>query len=183
MDFIAHGLWAGAIYKSVSAKTKKYFKIWPAIIWSIMPDIFSFAPFFAWFFWGMIFGNFSFSNLPNPDQVEPIQQDTFFAFRLTSILYNISHSLFIFFIIFGLLFLIYKRPRWELGGWLFHILIDIPTHSYKFYPTPFLWPVSNFKFDGLAWSNFYFLFLNYLAIAFVYFILFYKRRRKKSSKK
>ncbi|MBI2662668.1 hypothetical protein HYX11_04380 [Candidatus Woesearchaeota archaeon] len=26
----------------------------------------------------------------------------------------------------------------EMLAWLGHIIIDIPTHSYKFYPTPFL---------------------------------------------
>jgi len=48
--------------------------------------------------------------------------------------------------------------------------------SYKFYPTPFLWPISGWKFDGLSWADPWFMLFNYAAIIIVYVLL------KKSSK-
>jgi hypothetical protein len=38
-------------------------------------------------------------------------------------------------------------------GWLLHIAIDIPTHSFRYYATRFLWPVSDFRIDGIAWRT------------------------------
>jgi hypothetical protein len=31
----------------------------------------------------------------------------------------------------------------EMRGWLLHILIDIPTHSFRYYETRFPWPISD----------------------------------------
>jgi hypothetical protein len=42
---------------------------------------------------------------------------------------------------------------WILAAWGLHILIDIPTHSLALFPTPFLWPVSDFKVNGIGWDN------------------------------
>ncbi len=178
MDFFSHGLWSGAVYKTLNIKTKNRFKIWLSVIFGVLPDFFSFAPIFVWGLWQFMFNNFNLSYL-RPSEIEPAQQDTLPIFQLTSFLYEFSHSLFIFFIFFGLAYLIFKRPVWEMSGWFFHILIDIPSHSYQFYPTPFLWPFSHYYFNGLAWGNLYFLILNYSAIIFVYFILFYRHRKKR----
>ncbi|MEL0100190.1 MAG: hypothetical protein VW862_00640 [Euryarchaeota archaeon] len=42
--------------------------------------------------------------------------------------------------------------------WFFHILLDIPGHSIEFFPTPFLHPFSDFMFDGVRWSTWWFYF-------------------------
>jgi membrane-bound metal-dependent hydrolase YbcI (DUF457 family) len=94
------------------------------------------------------------------------------------LLYSISHSAVVFFAVFSIAFLIFRRPIWELGGWLFHILLDIPTHSYRFYPTPFLWPLSDWKFGGFSWATPWFLVLNYTAIIAVY--LFHRKKNRKN---
>ena len=78
-------------------------------------------------------------------------------------------------LVFGIAFLIFRRPIWELGGWLIHILLDIPTHSYRFFPTPVFWPFSGWKFNGLSWATPWFLIVNYAAIIIIYLLL----RRKK----
>lgn len=152
-------------------------KVWLAALWSVAPDIFSFAPVFIWVFAGVIFGGMSFSDLPGPDSVEPMARNSLAIFRFTDTLYNITHSLTIFLIAAGLVGFFGKRIPWEAGGWLFHILIDIPTHSYKFYPTPFLWPFSEWKFDGFAWGNWWFMIINYSLLILVFLAL--RSARKK----
>ncbi|MEK7463454.1 MAG: hypothetical protein AAB621_03800 [Patescibacteria group bacterium] len=186
MDIFAHGLWAGAVYKGANKKLEKPLKVWRAAFWGVFPDLFAFTIGFIWLFGNFIFGGMSFSDLPRPDLVEPapdelifgngtIQGAASFIVRLTAILYSASHSAIIFFIVFGIVFLIFRRPIWELGGWFIHILLDIPTHSYQFYPTPFLWPLSDWKLDGFSWATPWFLILNYSVIIIMYWLL----RRKK----
>ena len=178
MDIFSHGLWVGAASKAINKRLKKPFNIRLAVFWGMLPDLVSFTIPFVWIFWGLIFGGLNLSDLPKPQEVEPAPHDTLPVFRLTSLLYNISHSAVMFLIIFGILFLIFKRPFWEMTGWLLHILIDIPTHSYQFYPTPFLWPLSSWKFNGLPWETPWFLAVNYGAIIIVYFLLHKWNSRK-----
>lgn len=175
MDIISHGLWAGAAYKFASAKIKKPLNIRLAVFLGIFPDLFSFAVPFAWLAYGLAFGGLGLADLPRPDATEPMPSDTLPIFRLTSLLYNLSHSAIVFAVVFGIVYFILRRPVWEMNAWLLHVLIDIPTHSYKFYPTPFLWPISEWKFDGLSWATPWFLILNYSAIIVVYLFL---RKRK-----
>jgi len=182
MDIFSHGLWAGAAYKAVKKKKGKQLNVWLAGFWGIFPDLLSFTVGFVWILGSIALGGMSFADLPHPPEggVEPVPQDTLPVFQLTSLLYNISHSAVIFLLVFGLIFLILKRPVWELGGWLIHILLDIPTHSYEFYPTPFLWPISSWTFDGFSWGTLWFLIPNYVAIIIVY-ILLRKRKRAHTS--
>lgn len=182
MDVFAHGLWAGAAAKAankssaIAGKIKRPLKVWQAVFWGIFPDLFAFTLPFAWMFWNIAFGNLSFSDFPRPENVEPAARDTLLVFNLTAYLYNISHSLIIFVLIFALFWIVLQRPVWEMSGWLLHILVDIPTHSYRFYPTPFLWPISEWKFNGFSWGTPWFLILNYSAIILVYLVLRKKKR-------
>ena len=185
MDVFAHGLWAGAAAKAANknsaivGKIKKPLKVWRMVFWGVFPDLFAFTLPFVWMFWNLVFGGMKFSNFPRPETVEPAVRDTLPVFQIASGLYNISHSLIVFIIIFGLAAVLLRsklrRIPWEMSGWLLHILIDIPTHSYKFYPTPFLWPFSEWKFDGFSWGVPWFIILNYSAIILAYWFL---RRRK-----
>ncbi len=94
-------------------------------------------------------------------------------------LYQISHSLFVFSAVFGLAWLAGRRPVLELLGWPLHILIDIPSHTLRFFPTPFLWPASSYYFNGISWANRWFLLVNYSAIAAVYAALWWTGRRSR----
>lgn len=67
--------------------------------------------------------------------------------------YTITHSLVVFALAFGAVWLIARKPVWIMGAWGLHILIDIPTHSMALFPTPFLWPISDYRFDGVAWDH------------------------------
>lgn len=197
MDILAHGLWTGAaahgINKKISARGKKPINVWWTTFWGIFPDLFAFTIPFIWIFIQLISNGFDFSQLPHPQDVEPVGSNTISfghgnapeavpIFQLTSLLYSISHSAVIFFLIFGITWFLFRKlkrsPPWELGGWLLHILIDIPTHSYRFYPTPVFWPLSGWKFNGWPWGNPQFLAINYGAIAVVYLIILLRRKHR-----
>jgi len=90
--------------------------------------------------------------------------------------YNSGHSLFVFASCFALVWLIRRKVLWPLAGWGIHILIDIPTHSLKLFPTPFLWPFSSYKMDGIAWRSPSILLLNFSALAIAYCLWLYQRR-------
>ncbi|MBI2514658.1 hypothetical protein HYV91_00495 [Candidatus Wolfebacteria bacterium] len=167
MDIFSHGLWAGAGAKAVNLKLN----FWLAFFWGVFPDLFAFAIPFVWVITNLILGNLTPADLPRPEESEPPSQNTLWIFRLASSLYNLSHSLVVFFLIFGIVFIIFKRPFWEMSGWLLHILFDIPTHSYRFFPTPFLWPLSGFKLDGFSWAHPWFIALNYGTLLIVYWFL------------
>lgn len=178
MDVFSHGLWGGILAKVVNHQGifKKPLKIKKVVFWSVLPDIFAFAPLFIYILWSLSFKGISLADLPKPDAAEPPPPNTFWIFKLSTSLYILSHSLVVFLAVFGLVFLLRRRPAGELLGWLFHILIDIPTHSYRFYPTPFLWPISAWKLDGLSWGTPWFMALNYTTLGVVYY-LFWRRRK------
>lgn len=179
MDIFAHGLWAGAAYKAANLKHTKPFSVRLAAWWGVFPDLFAFTIPFVWLLWSVIAGDMSLGDLPRAPHhdIEPSPRDTLPVFVLADALYHVSHSAVIFFLIFGLVWTLARRPVWELGGWLIHIVLDVPTHSYAFFPTPFLWPLSEWKFDGLSWGTPWFMVFNYSALLLVYGILWLKRKR------
>ncbi len=187
MDIFSHGLWAAAAYKgandfALKPKSKKPLRIWLAAFWGVFPDIFSFTVPFIWIFGGLVLGKLKFSDLPGPKTLEPLVSPKLNGvLEFSKSLYNISHSFIIFAAVFGILYLIFRRPIWEMGGWFIHILIDIPSHSYQFFPTPFLWPVSGFKFDGFSWSNKWFMIINYSLLVLVWGFFLFKKLKNKNN--
>ena len=184
MDIFSHAFWTAVAAKNANSKIKhfknKKISVFWATAWGVLPDIFAFAPVFISatpvFLLGV--GDQSVFTIPHPSELEPVNRDTLFIFKLTHSLYNISHSAIIFFLVLGLIYFFTKKIRWEMLGWLLHILIDLPTHSYKFYPTPILWPLANWKFDGIPWSTPWFMVLNLSAILIVTAIYIIKRKSK-----
>lgn len=65
-----------------------------------------------------------------------------------------------------------------MGAWFLHILMDIPTHTYRFYPTPFLWPVSDVKLNGFSWATPWFMIVNYSIIILIYLYFYLKKQKK-----
>jgi hypothetical protein len=172
MDILAHMLWANAGARKVNTvlEEKKIptIHIWWAAFWGIFPDLFAFgAPMIVSivaFLTGQItFGGISHHGVSG-------------GFDLASSLYNYSHSLVIFVAVFLIVWAYYRRPRWELLGWALHILIDIPTHSVTFFPTPFLWPISNYHFPyGFSWRENWFMVINYIALLSIFIPILWKR--------
>lgn len=188
MDGPSHIFWTWAVFKVLGKKIKKPLNMKLAIFWGIFPDLFAFVvPIFLMAI-ELLSGKISFSDLPGPEKIEPPQQNFNSIIQLVSFLYSMSHSVIIFssvtIILTTILFLKRKIPAaaieqilpLEMGGWLLHILIDIPTHSTQFYSTPFLWPISNIKFNGISWGTPWFLVLNYLVMITVYFLYFRKKK-------
>lgn len=180
MDSIAHGLWSWIAAKFANIHLKKKLNVWMAVAFGVMPDVASFAPLFVFLIIGLITGSAGLAGFPHVASVEPAAGNTLLIHNVTSFLYNFTHSFFVFLAVFFLVWLIFKKPVYEMLFWLVHILIDIPTHSYKFYPTPFLWPLSSWKFDGLSWATPWFMIVNYLAIISAYLML---RRKLKICEK
>jgi len=191
MDILAHTLWAGAGAKGLNAiaknkdeeenKNSRVSVGWTEIF-GVFPDLFAFSLPFIFRFYYVLSGD------------DPIS--VFFVrsrggmggaedgFNISHILYQYSHSLVIWFVVFLIVWVIFKRPRYELLGWALHILIDIPSHVLAFYPTPFLFPISNYRFPyGIQWSNQWFMIINYSALLFVWGSFFIKNLLQKKSYK
>ena len=64
-----------------------------------------------------------------------------------------------------------RRVVLAMLGWLLHIVIDVPTHSLRYYVTEFLWPVSDYRIDGIAWWTPWFWAATYGALGAVFFLL------------
>ena len=157
MDIISHGLWGAA---SFGRKNRKSF--WLSFFFGMCPDLFSFGIYFIAVFLGLN---------PAPSfHMEP-PQDSFIPSYVHT-LYNISHSLITFTVLFFLLWLIFKRPIYEFLAWGLHILMDIPTHSYQFFPTPFLWPFSSVQVNGIPWSHAVIMIPNIILLVLLYSYFF-----------
>ncbi|HLG24888.1 MAG TPA: hypothetical protein VI564_08210 [Candidatus Nanoarchaeia archaeon] len=150
MDTFAHGFWSFAIFHR-----KKY--VWLAVLFGVLPDLLSFG---ILMLINLVNGNFK----RGPPSLNSLPQWLNGA-------YNMTHSFVIFALVFLLVYLLTKKWFWPLMGWPMHVLIDIPTHSTRYFATPFLWPISNYKFDGISWGAGWFMLLNYTALAAVFIII------------
>lgn len=168
MDIISHGLYGGIAF---GRKSRKDYII--AFLIGMSPDLFSFGIFTV----ARILGfskEINFSGGHMDQSLVPYYVNG---------LYNITHSLIIFAVVFFLTWLFLKKPYWPLGAWFLHILVDIPSHSFSFFPTPFLWPVSDFMVNGIGWGNPIIFFPNVIILILIYAVFFYKKRKGKALKR
>lgn len=182
MDIFAHGLWAAVAAKGANKSQKgPRLRVGATVLWGILPDIFAFTISIAWMVGGLLFGNLTLGEFGTnrPPLAEPLGPHTIFVFSISFVLYQISHSIVVFLFVFFAVWVLYRRPMWELGGWLLHILIDIPTHTYQFFPTPVFWPLFDWKFDGFAWGTPWFIIFNYTALLLLFLLLRNRRQEKK----
>mgnify|MGYP001469698037 CR=1 FL=1 len=154
--FFIHGLHAYLLYD------------YEGIIYGILPDFLS---------WGYFFIKktpFYISNIPNylsylhknnyninklNEKIRPpLNEYTNFDYTL----YNIFHSIFTWILIY----LLTKNKLFLIS--ILSIIIDIFLHSKDYLPTPFLYPLSNYKFDGINWGT-----LNGILITFIITIILY----------
>jgi hypothetical protein len=179
MDIISHALWSGALFKSINIKLKKKkFKFWQAAFFGMFPDIISFViPFIIFLPIIISQQGFNLSKLSIAVQSPPYSS-------IIEMLYNISHSVIIFSIVFLLIWLIFRKPIWILFGWLLHILIDIPTHLIGHFATPMFWPLSNFKINGIIyWREPFFMIIDIILLIIVYWIILRKENKVKKKSK
>ncbi len=171
MDVLAHMLWANygsqAANKKLKKKEKKTINLFWVTFWGVFPDLFAFGITFLILVPTILSGDFHGKVLMS-------------HMSLPANLYQYSHSLVIWSVVFLITWLISKRPRFELFGWALHILIDIPSHAASFYPTPFLFPISNYRFlHGVSWANTTYMIINYsLLLASTSYLLYIKYKKK-----
>jgi hypothetical protein len=94
--------------------------------------------------------------------------------------YKYTHSVIIFLAVVLAVYLLRKK-RWPLPmfGWGLHIVLDIFTHK-DFYQTPFLFPISNYKFDhGVSWGEPWFMAVNYGTMILVYALIYVFNRQNR----
>jgi len=163
MDVLSHGLWGAIIF---GRKNKRNF--WLSFLIGIAPDVLSFGPFFL----------ISFLGLTERPRFSGGPPDLALIPSYINQLYNLTHSLVVFGMVFLILWAVLKKPFWLLLVWGFHILLDIFTHSFEFFPTPFLWPISDFKLDGWMWGVPWIYLTNVFLLISLYLWFFIIRRRR-----
>ena len=159
MDILSHGLWGGVIW---GRKNKRSF--WLSFFFGITPDFFSFGIFF-------IVRMFSFGGFGRPEEVN--------IPSFVHHLYNITHSFVIFALVFAIVWLILKRPVWEMSAWAFHIFLDIFTHSTDFFPTPYAWPFHHQFINSISWGTPSIFFTNIFFLTLIYAVYWYRKKRYK----
>ena len=177
MEILAHTLWTTAGVRIVKNKLKnkgnppKINIIWAAF-WGVFPDLFAFTIPFVLSFYKVIIGAQSFGSFESRHQVAD-------GFGISHTLYQYSHSLVIWILIFLFVWAILRRPSWVMLGWALHIILDIPSHSLAFFPTPFLFPISEYRFSyGVSWGTPWFMLINYLTLLVIWGSLFFKKYHK-----
>ncbi len=74
--------------------------------------------------------------------------------RWIETLHHIMHSLPVAVVGAVVIWLLSGRwPRRELAAWVLHIVVDIPTHSRRFWGPRFLWLLSDVAVDGVPWAE------------------------------
>ncbi|HEY7986594.1 MAG TPA: hypothetical protein VIE17_06705 [Methylophilaceae bacterium] len=151
MDTLSHALWGYGLfgYKRHAAL---------ALFFGAMPDLISFGLFMAI---QVFTGQWHFHAGPPPLGSLP---------PWLFLTYSIGHS---FVISLTVIALVVQRRRdiaFAMLAWPFHIVLDFPFHSLKYFATPMFWPLSDFKIDGIPWSHWYIWWPNVagLVILFVY---------------
>jgi hypothetical protein len=153
MDIVSHGLWGAVAFGRRNPSS-----FWLAFVIGLAPDLLSFGVLWTAVVLGLA-EKPDFSHGTPPESSIP---------QYVHYLYDVTHSFIVFLVAFLLIWSLLKRPLWELGAWGLHVLVDVPTHSYAFFPTPILWPLFNWKFDGWQWTTPTILVPNFVLLAMVY---------------
>jgi hypothetical protein len=162
MEIVAHSLWAAAAAITARRSAGAKVRVGWAVFWGAFPDVLAFGPMIVAGVWLRLAGGAA----AVPDQGHGLPH-----VHIGLPLYPAAHSLIVFLLAFGAAALLRRRFPLEMLGWLLHILIDIPTHSLRYYATRFLWPLSGYRFDGIAWWTPWFWVATYAALAVVYLLL------------
>ena len=157
MDTLSHALWGKGLFGY-----RKY--RWYSFLFGALPDLFSFG---IYFIHSIFFSSSPLMGRPTRSEIP----------EWVYSLYDISHSLVIASIVIFIAYKINKEFAFPMLAWPAHIILDFFTHSIEFFPTPILWPISDFKFDGIPWSNPIVFFTNVICI---FFLFIYRRKKSKS---
>lgn len=162
MDIVSHGLWGG-----IAFGRKNRNSYWLAFAIGVAPDLFSFGILWIAATLGLS-PRPDFSHGPPPESMIP---------TYVHVLYPVTHSLVVFLAVFFVAWMFWKHPIWELGAWGLHVIMDVPTHSAAFFPTPVFWPLIDWKFSGWPWMTPGILIPNVVMLVFIYGAWFLSRVR------
>jgi len=95
-------------------------------------------------------------------------------------LYNVTHSLPVAALASLILWKTWKPMFIPSLAWVFHIVLDIFTHGHGRFQTPFLYPFSEYAFDGLNWWQHPGVIAVYWGALPLLWILIYFYRRQKA---
>ena len=132
MDTLSHALWGKGLFGY-----RGNGKI--AIFFGSMPDLCSFGLL-------LIIRIIKNEFYPAPPKVGDIPDWLIFN-------YDITHSFVTAFICIYIVSRFNKNIAFAMLAWPFHILLDFPFHSKEYFPTKLLYPLTDFSFDGIPWSN------------------------------
>ena len=150
----------GGTRGAVNAKGKPvYFwsdwTFWTAAGFALIPDLSSFG---AFIIQRIISGNF----VPGKPELDTLPEYVFFN-------YNLTHSLVIAAGV-GFLLWFFARPIViPFISWPLHILCDIPVHSRDYFPTPFLYPLSDYTINGISFGGNPWVIYTYWSIILILF--------------
>lgn len=158
MDIFSHALWGYGLFGY-----RRHAAI--AILFGAMPDLISFGAFTVL---QMAHGTWQ----PGPPPLASLPDWIYPA-------YAVGHSFVVSFAVIGLVALWRKSYAFAMLAWPFHILLDFPFHSLAYFATPVLWPLSDFRLDGIPWSHWYIWYPNLAGLAL---LLAYRYRQKRRAK-
>lgn len=176
MDIVAHGLWTGAAVLVLAPLRRLSPRLKCATVaLAVLPDLVHMLPVTAWAVstvsiteWWQYATATPGNEPPMPEWVQ------LWAHHLHCVLHSAVVAA-------GVTLAVALRWRvfwWPLFGWWLHIVIDVFTHSADFYPSPVFYPLTYWGFDGIAWNQPTFLWINYLALAAVWAWLGWRRNMR-----
>ena len=166
MDIVAHALWAGigtSIYRDRRQLSRG--QVATVIVATILPDVFHALPVAAW---ALTQGNpealYAYAvATPGTEPRLPCWLDA-----VSHHIHCASHSMLVAGVISAILPRYYPLAWVPLSGWWLHIVIDAPTHTADFYPSPVLYPLTYAGLDGVAWNTPAFQWANYVSLLVAY---------------
>lgn len=163
MDTFSHALWGYGLFGHTKQGRKRFVKT--ALFFGAMPDLISFGVFLVQ---RLLQGNWQ----PGAPPLATIPDWLYFN-------YSLGHSFVVSFAVILLVAIKYRQLAFAMLAWPFHIVLDFPFHSFAYFPTPMFWPLSDYKIDGIPWSNWYIWWPN--VILLVLLLTYRHKQNRKNS--
>jgi hypothetical protein len=132
VDTFSHALWGRGLFGYRGHP-------WLALLFGTLPDLVSFTPLF-------FYRLFSGTYVPGPPALETIPDWLFIS-------YDLMHSFVTALLVVGLVAYLNRSVAFAMLAWPFHICLDFPFHTARYFPTKIFWPLSDFHFDGISWGS------------------------------
>jgi hypothetical protein len=174
MDILSHALWAGAALVALAPRQRPRRKLvtWTVAL-AVLPDLMHALPVSAWALWHASLSDWWLYATASPGQEPPMPD---MVRMVAHHLHCTFHSGIVAAVVTGLVWAWWRTFWLPLLGWWSHIVIDVFTHSAEYFPSPVIYPLSYWGFDGIAWNEPGFLVLNYAALAVAWWWLLLRRR-------